>query len=494
MATFKTCVQKIRMDGFYSVYIRVTHNRKSAYLKTDKMVDQKGLTRSGEVKDPFVISHCASLIKSYIDKINKEDVSTWDIKALVEYLEKADEDVCFSDYARKYKCDMETVRGMVRNAKNYELAYNHLERFADTNKLMFSRFTTKFINDWIKSLLTTSRAKEMYPVNIRQIFKAAMDEFNDYDKGIIRIKTNPWPKVKIPASDTPDHRAIGVEDIRSFFSLSLPPTKLILSLPDLAKDVAMMVMCLAGINTVDLYRAKKENLKGWTFCYNRAKTMKFRRDKAYLEVEVPEILRPIMEKHFSDKDDEYLFSFHKTYCDDDSFNANMNNGLRRICNHNGIDNICMYNFRHTWGTIARNDIKASMYDVAFCMNHSSAHQITEIYVRPDYSIVTELNNKVVGFIFHGKKEEMSYDGEVKYTPDEQMKISLRQMIKGSVIYQEKEIFSFTDIGYNNIDDVIEKLSSHVPSFVPDGARVDFRIDNLDKDDYRVFMRQKGKGF
>ena len=62
MATFKTCVQKQRSDGFYPVYIRVTHNRKSSYIKTDKMVDKKGLTRTGEVKDPFVLSFCSDII------------------------------------------------------------------------------------------------------------------------------------------------------------------------------------------------------------------------------------------------------------------------------------------------------------------------------------------------------------------------------------------------------------------------------------------------
>lgn len=47
MATFKICVRKQRSDGFYPVYIRVTHNRKSSYIKMDKMVDKKGLTRTG---------------------------------------------------------------------------------------------------------------------------------------------------------------------------------------------------------------------------------------------------------------------------------------------------------------------------------------------------------------------------------------------------------------------------------------------------------------
>ena len=494
MATFKICVRKQRSDGFYPVYIRVTHNRKSSYIKMDKMVDKKGLTRTGEVKDPFVVSFCSDVIMRYVERANKEDISQWDVKTLVEYLEKADEDICFSDYARKYKREMETVRGMARNAKNYELAYCHLERFAGTSQLMFSRFTTKFINDWIKTLLPTARAKEMYPVNVRQIFKAAINEFNDYDRGIIRIKTNPWLKVKIPNADTPDHRALDADFVREFFATPIPPTKMILSLPELARDVALMVFCLAGINTVDLFRAKKSNLKGWTFCYNRAKTQKFRRDKAYMEIIVPDILRPVMEKYFTPDDDEFLFNFHKTYRDDDSFNANMNSGLKRICKHGGLNAICMYNFRHSWGTIARNDIKASMYDVAFCMNHSSAHKTTEIYVRPDYSIVSEINNKVIDFVFNQKKEEMVYEDPVKYYPDDQMKISFRQMIKGSVIYQGKEIFSFTDIGYNNIDEIIKKLAGHVPSFVPDGAKVDFRIDNLDKGEYRIFMRQKGKGF
>ena len=102
MATFKTCVQKQRSDGFYPVYIRVTHNRKSSYIKTDKMVDKKGLTRTGEVKDPFVLSFCSDIIKTYIDKANKEDISKWSIKELVDFLEKTETDVCFSDFARKY--------------------------------------------------------------------------------------------------------------------------------------------------------------------------------------------------------------------------------------------------------------------------------------------------------------------------------------------------------------------------------------------------------
>ena len=46
MATLKACVQKMRNDGFFPVYIRVTHNRTTQYIKTDKMVTKRKLSRS----------------------------------------------------------------------------------------------------------------------------------------------------------------------------------------------------------------------------------------------------------------------------------------------------------------------------------------------------------------------------------------------------------------------------------------------------------------
>ena len=75
--------------------------------------------------------------------------------------------------------------GHARNARNYELAFQNLERFAGTNKVMFSHLTSGFINKWINSLSSTARAKEQYPVCIRQIFKQALVDYNDYDNGII---------------------------------------------------------------------------------------------------------------------------------------------------------------------------------------------------------------------------------------------------------------------------------------------------------------------
>lgn len=68
MATFKTVVMKQRVDGFFPVYIRITHNRKSRYIKTDKIVDLKNIDkRNHEVKDPYVLEACSIKIARFAE-------------------------------------------------------------------------------------------------------------------------------------------------------------------------------------------------------------------------------------------------------------------------------------------------------------------------------------------------------------------------------------------------------------------------------------------
>lgn len=61
MATFKIIARFQRTDGFWPVYIRVTHNRKVKYLKTDKIVETKSVNKKNhEVKDPLFLKHVLS--------------------------------------------------------------------------------------------------------------------------------------------------------------------------------------------------------------------------------------------------------------------------------------------------------------------------------------------------------------------------------------------------------------------------------------------------
>ena len=401
MANFKVCVRNQRSDKLFSVYIRITHNRRIGYIKTDKVVDKSKL-RKGEIKDPDILSYCSNLIRGYNDRLNAVEISTWDIHEVISYLQNIDEDISFSQYARKYVFEMATIRNMVRNAKNYRWAYQSLERFAGTNNIMFSKLTSKFIQDWINSLSGTNRAKEMYPTCIRMIYNAALEEYNDYDKNVIRIKLQPFRKIEIPKADVPEKRALDIPILQKFFCGAIPETKLKASLPELSRDVAEMVFCLAGTNTADLFELRKENLKGEVLCYHRQKTKKFRRDGAYLEVKIPTRLLPLFEKYKSNND--YLLNFAERYQDSNCFNINVNSGLKPYCNYNGLPNVCIYNFRHSWATIAQNNCGASTAEVGFALNHSSAHRATEGYIKKDYSPISMLNEKVIACVFGGDED------------------------------------------------------------------------------------------
>ena len=70
MATFKTIVRYKRADGFYQVYIRVLHRSKSGYIKTDKFVTDKQLSKSGEIKDAVINKYCAQEILRYTELVN----------------------------------------------------------------------------------------------------------------------------------------------------------------------------------------------------------------------------------------------------------------------------------------------------------------------------------------------------------------------------------------------------------------------------------------
>ena len=52
-----------------------------------------------------------------------------------------------------------------------------------------------------------------------------------------------------------------------------------------------------------------------------------------------------------------------------------------------------------------------------------------------------------------------------------------------------QIAQIMDIGYNNVESVIEKLKSMLPSFVPDRAMVEYVIDNIDDGEKRTYKRQ-----
>lgn len=483
MATLKATVNKKLKSGMYVVYIRVTQNRKKGYIRTSWLVDDKGLSRDKkDIKDPYVIEQTSEMIEKFYQRLNRIDTRNWSVSEIIQYLQSGNLDVSFSEFALKHIQKL-IDSGHERTSRNYKWAKNHVEKFAGTDNLMFSRMTESFLVRWITTLESTARSKEQYPVCIREIFKAAIKEYNDDELGIVRIK-NPWKNIVIPKSDTTEKRAIPASMIRKFFQVVPESTRYKHPLMELGQDVALMSFCMCGINAIDLFNATKDQYSNGIFHYERQKTRNARSDNGYFELLIPTFLQPTFDKYLSKKNDPWLFNFHEHLTTADSFCANINIGIKQICKKINDDfKPSLYSFRHSWATIAQNECGASLGDVDFALNHSM-NKMARVYVKIDYSPAWRLNEKVIEFIFFTNKES---GNAARMTQNTFRKFSKYNMILAEAFINGKCIAKLENTGFSNIDQVMDSLKSMISNRIAPNTRVQMKITNLDKNQSQMYQ-------
>ena len=484
MATLKATVKSKRKDGMYVVYIRFAHNRKVSYLRTSWMVNDKGLSRNKkDILDPYVIQQTSKLIDQYYNTMNRIDTQDWTVKEIVDYIQKGKDGISFSMYARKHIEKMK-ARGQERTSRDYKWALYSLEKFAGGNEVMFSQLTYSFLSRWIYSLSQTARSKNKYPINIRQIHKAAMLEYNDEERGI-QLITNPWPKITIPKEDTPNKRAISPNMLRRFFAVVPDFSRFTHPLQELGQDIALISFCMCGINSVDLFFAKKSQYHNGIFHYNRRKTSKSRSDNAYFEIRVPQFIKLTFEKYLSkDMASPWLFDFQDRLSTSDSFNANINAGISQICKKVSPDfHASLYSFRHSWATIAQNGCGASLGDVDFALNHST-FKLARVYTKKDYSPAWELNEKVIDYVFFSNEDiEKSEDANTFFE-----RMSKYNLIRGEAFICGNRVCVIEDSGFTNVEQVIMKLLVSLPNDISRPSKVQIKITNLDKKQTQLYQR------
>jgi hypothetical protein len=169
MITFEPCIRSLRSDGYAVVYIRIIKDTKPTYIKTSYIVSKKQISGK-KIKDFSIIGEISPIIKKYIDKLNKVDTENWDIKEVVEFLLKDKEEISFSDFLQIFVNRM-INSGRENPTKNYTTAHNSLQKFTGKTNLLFSDITSKTINEWIKSLSGTNRAKAAIQVISQQFLK-----------------------------------------------------------------------------------------------------------------------------------------------------------------------------------------------------------------------------------------------------------------------------------------------------------------------------------
>lgn len=482
MVNLKAKIRVKTKNGLYPVYIRFTKQNQVSYVKTSWVVTEKGLNNKKEIIDSFVIQQTSILIENYYNQLNQVDSSKWSVQEIVRYVTEFNTDLSFSEYARKHICKL-INRGQERTSRNYKWSLQHMERFAGTDNIMFSRLTSAFLNRWVESLSTTTRSKEQYPVCMREVYKAAIREFNDEERGIVKLN-NPWKNVTIPRSDVPEKRAIPASKLRAFFNVVPDRSRFTNPLMEVGQDVALISFCMCGLNAVDIFNAKKDQYDGCIFHYERQKTRSARSDRGYFEVRVPAFLKPTFEKYLStDNNSPWLFNFHDRLSTSDSFCANVNTGIKQIWEkvEPGY-RASLYAFRHSWATIAQNECGATMNDVDFGLNHS-INRMAKVYVKIDFTPAWILNEKVIDFVFFTEKESKHVEKEDKSFE----RISRYNLVRAEAYVMGKRVCAIEDTGFSNVDQIMDKLVTILPKNIHN-ARVQFKITNVDKNLTQMYQR------
>ena len=197
------------------------------------------------------------------------------------------------------------------------------------------------------------------------------------------IQENPFDDFKIPAGESPD-RALTIEQLRLLLGVTVKPWE------KKYLDFFFLSFYLIGMNTEDMLHLTE--IKDGRIDYVRAKTKK----RISVKVE-PEALE-LIEKY---KGGKHLLNMLDTYANTHNWTSKVDSVLKDIAERNNLPPITMYWARHTWATIANNDLGISIDVIADAFGHQPEKRVTLIYIkRHDYSKVDSANRKVIDYLLN----------------------------------------------------------------------------------------------
>ena len=406
------------MDGTYNVKVRFIKDKKVKRVSTDLFATDSDLTSDLKLKEESIVKQEADrLVLHYRTMVNSLhfDSENCDVSEIVNRLlckEEAEKPIDFIAFSKKWISET-TIKGK----DNYTTALNSFIRFLGKEELEIKKITVDLLeqyrdyiinvrNERVKALqaegkrVPSNRCLSLYLMSLRHLYGEAQRFYNKPDKGLMRIPHTPFEYFKIPKQEATRKRAVTPQQIKAIWSLPYQNihkgVKHTCRL-DLAKDCFILSFCLMGINSADLYNATL--LRDNRLVYCRTKTKERRLDKAKMEVVVPDMVLPIIEK-YRDTTGQRLFRFYKDYRDHKAFNKAINKGLKGIGDQLNIDDLEFYAARHSWATIALNKCGIDKYTVHAALNHvDDSMRVTDIYIERDFVNENKANAKVIKYVF-----------------------------------------------------------------------------------------------
>lgn len=368
-----------------SYIVRVDNTKKR--IPTGITLDESQVTAGGKIREcriKTLLERKRLELQERLDELSLELLGRTDIDAayLADRLLANPGGLDFFAFADEW-LENTTIKG----TKNYKAMLASLEKFLGRRSLPFERIDFRLLSEYERHLKDRPRAQSLYLGEMRHLYREAMRTYNT-DRDQV-IKNDPFSRYRCPKQVMKKGvRALTLEQLHKIYDYKGSGRAM------LARDCFILSFCLMGINSVDMYELK--DYANGRIKYKRMKTKNRRSDEAYIEVDVHPFIIPIMEKRRGDK---RVFNFSERYADASNFNKAINAGLKLVGKATGIANLTFYQARHTFATLSRNLMKFSKSDVDEALNHIGSHEIADVYIAKDFSIINENNFRLIENVF-----------------------------------------------------------------------------------------------
>lgn len=426
MAAVKPVILKsanqIKINGSTGIKIRITVARKHTYINTGIFTlpshfdEATGRVTSKHPNSKKVNARLTELVAQCENMLLDFDADSMPHVAVRDRLEKGlnvahsigskGKTTYLTDYMEKLVNELEK-KGKKSTASWHKYALLALRRTVGRNDIAFGEVTASFLKEVEKSWrekgsVRMVRGKEVYtPMEdggignymraIRSAWYHAEKELND-DSGKGPVQGIPWKRYQLPKTDEREskEKALTVDQLRMLANLELDNESQL----GRTRNTLMLSFCLVGMSTVDLYNI--DEVTDGCYSYERTKLVRKRTIEVQIEPEAARYMELLKGK-------THILNLREHYTSD---HRSMTRAMLRCCKvlaqKIGVtEDFSPQWMRHTWASIARNDCRISMDDVAFCLGHKTMDKrVTDVYLKEDHSIRHEVNRKVLDYVLN----------------------------------------------------------------------------------------------
>lgn len=404
MITFKPIIiqSNRRKDGTFAVKIRVTFKGVSRRLPTTLSCSQSDLTRSGHIKNPNTLNKANAIIADMREAVNHlspfdleiQDVD-WVVNRIKQHLTKSSFRLDFFVWCESFlRTKSDTTAAM------YRVAVNSFRRFLGKDKIDINDITRSLVVKYQEWSVTSEKTNYLgepikgsvkkgstdYVGKLHHLHEAAKRKYNDEDEGVFLIPRSPF-RIERKLAPNDGQKSLGRDLMQRIISYKTDDKKIRTAL-----DAFVVSFALMGANLADMYAAMPPRSGVWV--YQRQKTRTRRADKAEMRVAVPSCIEPYLAR-LRGTGSYWLNNLRELSTNKNQVIAQVNMGLRRWCELEGVERFTFYAARHSFATIARNDCGIEKATIDDCLAHKGDYAVADIYAERSWSLMNAANEKVL---------------------------------------------------------------------------------------------------